>query len=301
MPRRISVAAASGDGPNRSWGTTIRQPSRVGHHGPQCVADPAVYEQAAADLQAWWAEQARQRLDWDSPFSEVLDDSNPPFYRWFADGTLNVSHNCLDRHVLAGHGDRVAFHWYGEEGEQRDLTYAELLADVRRLANGLKARGVGKGDVVGIYLPMIPEVVVAMLACARIGAPHNVVFGEFAPSVVRERMEVSAAKALITADGARRRGKTVAVKAALDDNVDDLATLETIVVVSSTGSPCPMRPGRDVWYGELLADSAAQCPAEPKARASHDHRGAPAAGTGTTAETIYSRASMAWASRSRST
>jgi acetyl-CoA synthetase len=154
------------------------------------IVDPAVYEQAAANPQAWWAGQARQRLDWATPFTEVLDDSNPPFYRWFADGTLNVSYNCLDRHVQAGHGDRVAFHWHGEEGEQRDLTYAELLADVQRLANGLKAGGVNKGDVVGIYLPMIPEVVVAMLACARIGAPHNVIFGGFAPSAVRERLEV---------------------------------------------------------------------------------------------------------------
>ena len=189
------------------------------------VADAAVYEQAAADPQAWWAGQARQRLDWDTPFAEVLDDSNPPFYRWFADGTLNVSYNCLDRHVQAGHGDRVAFHWHGEEGEQRDLTYAELLTDVQRLANGLKARGVKKGDVVGIYLPMIPEVVVAMLACARIGAPHNVVFGGFSPSAVRERLEVSSAKALITADGARRKGKTAPVKVAVDDAVNDLATL----------------------------------------------------------------------------
>jgi acetyl-CoA synthetase len=238
-------------------------PPSAGFAAQAKVTDPAVYEQAAADSPAWWAGQARQRLDWDAPFSEILDDSNPPFYRWFADGTLNVSHNCLDRHVQAGHGDRVAFHWYGEEGEQRDLTYAELLADVQRLANGLKARGVRKGDVVGIYLPMIPEVVVAMLACARIGAPHNVVFGGFAPSAVRERLEVSAAKALITADGARRKGKTVAVKAAIDGAVDDLATLETIVVVRSTGSPCPVRPGRDVWYEDLLAGSAAQCPAEP--------------------------------------
>ena len=191
-------------------------PPPAGFAAQAKVADPAVYEQAAADSPAWWAGQARQRLDWDTPFSEVLDDSNPPFYRWFADGTLNVSHNCLDRHVQAGHGDRVAFHWYGEEGEQRELTYAGLLADVQRLANGLKARGVRKGDIVGIYLPMIPEVVVAMLACARIGAPHNVVFGGFAPSAVRERLEVSCAKALITADGARRKGKTVPVKTAID-------------------------------------------------------------------------------------
>jgi acetyl-CoA synthetase len=227
------------------------------------LTDPAVYEQAAADTPAWWAGQARQRLDWDTPFSEVLDDTNPPFYRWFADGTLNGSYNCLDRHVLAGHGDRVAFHWHGEEGEQRDLTYAGLLADVQRLANGLKARGVRKGDVVGIYLPMIPEVVVAMLACARIGAPHNVVFGGFAPSAVGERLGVSAAKALITSDGARRKGKTVAVKAALDEAVGDLATLETIVVVRSAGTPCPMQPDRDVWYQDLLAGADAECPAEP--------------------------------------
>ena len=227
------------------------------------VTDANVYEQAAADPDAWWAEQARQRLDWDTPFTEVLDDSKPPFYRWFADGTLNASYNCLDRHVAAGLGDRVAFHWHGEEGEQRDLTYAELLADVQRLANGLKARGVGKGDVVGIYLPMIPEVVVAMLACARIGAPHNVVFGGFSPTSVRERMETSSAKALITTDGSRRKGKTVPVKQAVDEVVDDLATLTTIVVVRSTGAPSPMRDGRDLWYHDLLAAADPDCPAEP--------------------------------------
>jgi acetyl-CoA synthetase len=238
-------------------------PPPTGFAARATAADPAVYEQASANPQAWWAGQARQRLTWDTPFTEVLDDTNPPFYRWFADGTLNVSYNCLDRHVQAGHGDRVAFHWHGEEGEQRDLTYADLLAEVQRLANGLKARGVRKGDVVGIYLPMIPEVVVAMLACARIGAPHNVIFGGFAPSAVRERLEVSAARALITADGARRKGKTFPVKAAVDETVEDLATLETIVVVRSAGSPCPMRPGRDVWYEDLLGGADGECPAEP--------------------------------------
>ena len=129
------------------------------------VTDPAVYDQAA-DATAWWAQQARERLDWDTEFRTALDDSNPPFFRWFADGTLNASYNCLDRHVQAGRGDRVAYHWRGEGGEERAITYAELLADVQRLANALRARGVGKGDIVGIYLPMIPEVVVAMLACA---------------------------------------------------------------------------------------------------------------------------------------
>ena len=227
------------------------------------VRDPSVYEQAAKDGPAWWAEQARQRLDWQTPFSSVLDDSDPPFYSWFADGRLNASYNCLDRHVEAGHGDRVAFHWRGEEGEERDLTYAGLLADVQRLANGLKARGVGRGDVVGIYLPMIPEVVVAMLACARIGAPHNVIFGGFAPGSVRERLEVSDAKALITADGARRKGKTANVKAALDEGIADLPQLETVVVVRATKAQCPMTAERDVWYDELLAGADPDCPAEP--------------------------------------
>jgi len=176
------------------------------------VTNLAVYEQAAAAPEAWWATQARERLHWGTPFSSVLDDGNPPFYTWFADGTINASYNCLDRHVLTGHGDRVAFHWRGEEGEERDLTYSELLDDVQRLANALKAQGVRKGDVVGIYLPMIPEVVVAMLACARIGAPHTVVFGGFAPTAVRERLAVSRAKALILADGARRKGKFLPVK-----------------------------------------------------------------------------------------
>ncbi|HET7243652.1 MAG TPA: acetate--CoA ligase [Streptosporangiaceae bacterium] len=227
------------------------------------VRDAGIYDKAAADPAAWWADQARQRLDWQKPFGSVLDDSNPPFYRWFADGRLNASYNCLDRHILAGRGDRVAFHWRGEEGEERDLTYAELHADVQRLANGLKARGIRQGDVVGIYMPMIPEVVVAMLACARIGAPHNVIFGGFAPSAVQERLEVSDAKALITVDGARRKGKTADVKAKVDEPLSGLSALETVVVVHATGSPCEMRPDRDVWYDELLAAADPVCPAEP--------------------------------------
>ena len=174
--------------------------------------DPAIYEQAAADPEAWWLEQSKQLLDWAQEPSESLDDSNPPFYKWFADGKLNASANCLDRHVEAGRGERVAFHWRGEEGEERDITYAELLADTQRFANALKDVGVEAGDIVGIYLPMIPEVVVAMLACARIGAPHNVVFGGFSAEAVRERMEFSEAKALVTVDGARRKGKTAPIK-----------------------------------------------------------------------------------------
>jgi acetyl-CoA synthetase len=242
---------------------TFPPPTEFAKHAQ--VTGPAsdALADALADAPAWWAEQARSRLDWQVPFSQVLDDSNAPLYTWFADGALNASYNCLDRHVNAGHGERIAFHWHGEEGEKRSLSYAEILADVQRLANALKSRGVGKGDVVGIFLPMIPEVVVAMLACARIGAPHNVVFGGFAPSAVGERMEVSRAKALITTDGARRRGKITPIKQAVDAEIGDLDTLQTVIVVRATGASCPMRDGRDHWYDQLLAEAAPECPAEP--------------------------------------
>jgi acetyl-CoA synthetase len=233
-----------------------------GFRSQATLSDPSVYEQAARDPQAWWATQA-QELDWFSGWDTVLDDSSPPFYKWFTGGTLNASHNCLDRHVLGGRGDRVALHWRGEEGEQRDITYAQLLAEVKRFASALKGLGVRRGDVVGIYLPMIPEVVVAMLACARIGAPHNVVFGGFSAEAVRERMEFSEAKLLITADGAARKGKTAAVKDRVDEVMGELATLEKIVVVRSKGTPCRMQAGRDFFYDELLAEADPECPAEP--------------------------------------
>jgi acetyl-CoA synthetase len=227
------------------------------------LSDPAIYEQAGADPDAWWLSQATELLDWAQEPSQGLDESNPPFYKWFADGKLNASANCLDRHVEAGNGERVALHWRGEEGEERDITYAELLADTQRFANALKDVGVGPGDIVGIYLPMIPEVVVAMLACARIGAPHNVVFGGFSAEAVRERMEFSEAKVLVTVDGARRKGKTAPIKQQVDEQMDDLESLETIVVVRHTGIDCPMRDGRDRFYDELMDAVKAECPAEP--------------------------------------
>jgi acetyl-CoA synthetase len=226
-------------------------------------SDPMVYEEAAADPEAWWTAQAKELLDWDVEPSEGLDDSNPPFYKWFADGRLNASAQCLDRHVEAGIGDRVAYHWRGEEGEERDVTYADLHRDVQRFANALKDLGVRKGDVVGIYLPMIPEVVVAMLACARIGAPHNVVFGGFSAESVAERMDFSQAKALITVDGARRKGRTAPIKPAVDEHMADHEALEKIVVVRHTGIECPMTEGRDVFYDEAMAAADPECPAEP--------------------------------------
>jgi len=227
------------------------------------LSDPAIYAEAAADPQAWWLRQATELLDWAKQPSEALDESNPPFYRWFADGELNVSANCLDRHVEAGLGERVAYHWRGEEGEERDVTYAELLADTQRFANALRDHGIEKGDVVGIYLPMIPQVVVAMLACARIGAVHNVVFGGFSAEAVRERMEFSEAKALVTVDGARRKGKTAPVKARVDEVMEGVGSIETIFVVKHTGEECEMRDGRDVWFEDAMEAAGAECPAEP--------------------------------------
>jgi acetyl-CoA synthetase len=224
--------------------------------------DPAVYERAAEDPQGWWAAQAEE-LDWFQKWTRVLDDDDPPFYKWFTGGMLNVSYNCLDRHVISGRGDRVAFHWRGEEGQERDITYAELLASVEAFASALKDQGVRKGDVVGIYLPMIPEVVIAMLACARIGAPHNVVFGGFSAEAVRERMEFSEAKLLVTVDGAARKGKTAPVKDRVDEVMGDLATLETIVVVRNSQTECQMQAPRDVYYDEIVAAADPACPPEP--------------------------------------
>ena len=238
---------------------TFDPPAEFREHA--LLKDPAVYERAARDPQGWWVEQA-ERLHWFQKWDTVLDDSNPPFYKWFTGGKLNVSYNCLDRHVEAGRGERVAFHWRGEDGSERDITYAELLAEVKRFASALKDLGVKPGDVVGIYLPMIPEVVVAMLACARIGAPHNVVFGGFSAEAVRERMEFSEAKVLVTVDGAARKGKTAPVKDRVDEVMGDLATLEKIVVVRSKGVDCEMRDGRDVFYDEICAAADPECPAE---------------------------------------
>ncbi|HEY5319084.1 MAG TPA: acetate--CoA ligase [Solirubrobacteraceae bacterium] len=226
------------------------------------LSDPAIYEEAEEDWQGWWAGNA-EKLHWFKPWDQVLDDSNPPFYKWFVGGELNVSYNCLDRHVEDGNGDRVAYHWRGEEGEEKDITYADLLADVQRFANALKDIGIKKGDIVGIYLPMIPEVIVSMLACARIGAPHNVVFGGFSAESVRERMEFSEAKALITVDVAARKGKTAPVKEKVDDVMGDLETLEHIVVVRSKGTECEMKEGRDHWYHEVMEAADPECPAEP--------------------------------------
>ena len=224
------------------------------------VADPAIYERAEADPEAFWAEQA-SRLEWFTPWTSVMDWT-PPWVKWFQGGTLNVSYNCLDRHVAAGGGDKVAYHWEGEPGERRAITYAELLAEVERFANVLKGLGVRRGDRVNIYLGMVPELPVAMLACARIGAAHSVVFGGFSAESLRDRINDAGAKVLVTADGAYRRGQVVPLKASADQAVAECPTIEHVVVVRRTGEQVPFDAGRDHWYHDLMAAAAPTCPPE---------------------------------------
>jgi acetyl-CoA synthetase len=223
-------------------------------------SDPAIYDEAERDFEGWWERWAKE-LDWFEPWQTVLE-WNPPRAKWFQEGKLNASHNCLDRHVDAGKGDKVAYHWVGENSDTRDVSYAELLDMTKRFANVLKGLGVEKGDVVGIYMPMLPETPAAMLACARIGATHNVVFGGFSVEAVRERMEVSDAKVLVTADATLRRGKPTPMKANVDEVLGSLPKLEHVVVVNRTDSECPMQEGRDVWWHEEIEKADADCEPE---------------------------------------
>jgi acetyl-CoA synthetase len=226
------------------------------------ASDPEVYARADEDPETWWASWA-EKLEWMKPWSEVLDWSDPPFAKWFVGGTLNASANCLDRHVDAGRGDRVAIFWEGEDASRREVTYADLLAETQRFANALRGLGVDKGDVVGIYMPMVPEAVVAMLACARIGAIHNVVFGGFSAESVKERMSFSDAKVLVTADATLRRGEPVPMKPSVDEILGELPEMEHVVVVDRCNTNPPMTEGRDVFWHDAVADADPECPPEP--------------------------------------
>jgi acetyl-CoA synthetase len=226
------------------------------------VVGTFLYDEAARDDEGFWARQAADLVQWSQPWDTILD-WQLPFAKWFVGGKLNVSENCLDRHVAAGRGDKVAFHWEGEPGDTRTITYAELLDDVRRFANVLKSLGVGKGDRVNIYLPMIPEAAVAMLACARIGAPHSVVFGGFSAQSLADRINDAEAKVLVTADGGYRRGEVFPLKPAADEALAQTSTIEHVVVVKRGGNEVEMVDGRDHWYDELMHDASVDCPAEP--------------------------------------
>jgi acetyl-CoA synthetase len=213
-------------------------------------AQPDIYEQAAADPEGWWAEQA-QRLQWDAPWSKVLDWELPNA-KWFVGGRLNAAVNCVDRHVAAGRGEKVAFHWEGEPGDTRTITYEDLRGLVCQAANALTELGVKAGDKIAIYMPMIPETVVAMLACARLGAPHTVVFGGFSADALRGRILDCDARVVITADGGYRRGAPSALKPAVDDAVSGCPDVRTVLVVRRTGEPVEWTDGRDHWWHEIV-------------------------------------------------
>src|SRR5580658_849314 len=227
-----------------------RFPPPEGFAASAVVAARSLYERPGADVEGFWADQAGS-LDWFAPWHTVLE-WDLPFAKWFVGGTLNVSFNCLDRHVEAGLGDRVAYYFEGEPGDTRTITYADLLADVERFANVLKSLGVRRGDRVAIYMPMIPELPVAMLACTRIGAAHSVVFGGFSPDALRDRIDDAAAKVLITADGGWRRGAVVALKENADTAVAAAPSIEHVVVVRRTESDVAMTAGRDLWWHEVV-------------------------------------------------
>jgi acetyl-CoA synthetase len=218
------------------------------------VATSELYAEAKADRLEFWAKQSRQLLHWHKDFSQTLDWSNAPFAKWFADGELNVAYNCLDRHVLAGNGDRVAIHWEGEPGDSRDITYAELTAEVKRAANLLTKLGIGKGDRVAIYLPMIPEAVVSMLAVARVGAVHSVIFGGFSAESLRSRIDDASAKLVITADGGWRKGRVSPLKPAVDSALakEGGLTVEHVLVVKRCDNEVEWTDGRDLWWHDEI-------------------------------------------------
>ena len=229
----------------------------------QRIAGPELYQAASADRLGFWAQQSRELLHWHKPFTEVLDWSNPPFAKWFADGTLNVSYNCLDRHVNEGRGGRIALHFEGEPGDSRAITYAELAGEVRQAANLLISLGVGKGDRVVIYMPLIPEAVVAMLAVARIGAIHSVVFGGFSAESLRARIEDADASLVITADGGYRKGSVFALKPAVDQALSEgKHNVKNVLVVKRGGNEVTMVEGRDLWWHEEVAPMSFQHEAE---------------------------------------
>jgi acetyl-CoA synthetase len=227
----------------------------------KAVGTADLYIEADEDFVAYWTRQARERVTWFKEPTRGLDDSNAPFFTWFADGELNIAYNCLDRHLADG-GDKIAYHWVGEPGDTRTITYRELSDEVNRFANGLRSLGVEKGDRVAIYMGMVPELPIAMLACARIGAPHSVIFGGFSADSIVDRVNDQEAKLLITCDGAWRRGSVVPLKENCDAAMESTPTIEHCVVVNRTGTEVSMSKGRDVWWNDLVAEQSTVCEPE---------------------------------------
>src|SRR5580658_5325990 len=232
----------------------------------QANATGELYEQAERDSTAFWASWAR-KLEWSKPFTLTLEWTEP-FAKWFGDGELNVSVNCLDRHVRSGRGDKVAYYFEGEPGDRLTITYRELLEDVNRFANGLRKLGIGRGDRVAIYMPMIPELPVAMLACARIGAPHSVIFGGFSPESIVDRVNDAQCVALVTADFGWRRGGKVPLKRNCDTAMQQTPSIRHCIVARRVGDDVFMHEGRDLWWSELVAGQSTAC--EPEAMNAED-------------------------------
>ncbi len=226
------------------------------------TVDAEIYDEANADPDGFWARQAADLLDWYEEWDTVCE-WDLPFAKWFVGGKLNASYNCLDRHVANGHGDQVAYHWEGEPGDTRTITYTQLLDEVSKLANALKELGVRKGDRVNIYLGMVPELPISLLACSRIGAPHSVVFGGFSSDSLRDRINDAEAKVLITADGAWRRGNVFPLKETADTAVADCPSIEQVLVLRRTENDVPWTEGRDVWWHDLVERQSTDCPPEP--------------------------------------
>jgi len=220
-----------------------------------------LHKASIEDPEKFWSSQA-EHLDWQKPWDTVLDWSDAPFAKWFEGGKLNACENCLDRHVAAGKGDRIALHWIGEPGDTRDISYSELLEDTCKFANALKARGIKAGDRVMVYMPMVPEAVVAMLACARIGAVHSVIFGGFSANSIKDRLEDCEAVAIITADGGWRRGKPIELKANVDDALKAYDGVENVFVLKRCENEINMQDGRDHWWHDEVAEASSDCPAE---------------------------------------
>ncbi len=226
----------------------------------QANAKPGIHDEAAADYKAFWQSQALERITWFKEPTEILDDSNPPFFKWFKDGELNVAYNCLDRH-LSDHGDQIAYHWVGEPGDTRTLTYAQLAADVNRFANGLKSLGLNKGDRVAIYMGMVPELPIAMLACARLGLVHSVVFGGFSSDALSSRILDAEARIVITQDGAWRGGNVVPLKENTDEALKSTPNVEHAIVLKRTDHGVSMEDGRDIWWHDLVEGQSDECEA----------------------------------------
>ena len=269
----------SGQGPtldNLSTETRTFPPSE--EFAAQANATAELYAQADADREGFWAAQA-EHLHWDTKWSQVLDWSNAPFGKWFIGGKLNVAYNAVDRHVEAGNGDRVAFHWEGEPGDSRTITYNDLKREVSQAANALASLGLEAGDRVAIYMPMIPETAVAMLACARLGLTHSVVFGGFSAEALRARIDDAEAKLVITADGQNRRGKALPLKEAVDEAVAKTPSMKHVLVVKRTGGEVVWDDDRDLWWHDLVEPSSPRSTpprrSTPSTRCSSSTRRAP--------------------------